>query len=98
MAGIYIHIPFCRQACTYCDFHFSTNLTRIDPMTDAILLEVEQQKELSTLFRTNSFASKLLKVYTALVGHAFVARALERGVRSPTRAGLLDARAHRGTP
>ena len=26
MAGIYIHIPFCKQACTYCNFHFSTNL------------------------------------------------------------------------
>lgn len=26
MAGIYIHIPFCRQACTYCNFHFSTSL------------------------------------------------------------------------
>ena len=28
MAGIYIHIPFCRRACHYCDFHFSTNLSR----------------------------------------------------------------------
>ncbi len=27
MAGIYIHIPFCRQACTYCNFHFSTSLS-----------------------------------------------------------------------
>jgi oxygen-independent coproporphyrinogen III oxidase len=25
MAGLYIHIPFCKQACHYCDFHFSTN-------------------------------------------------------------------------
>src|SRR5688500_7805664 len=25
MAGIYLHIPFCKQACYYCDFHFSTN-------------------------------------------------------------------------
>lgn len=25
MAGIYLHIPFCKQACHYCDFHFSTN-------------------------------------------------------------------------
>lgn len=24
MAGIYIHIPFCKKKCTYCDFHFST--------------------------------------------------------------------------
>ena len=27
MAGIYLHIPFCKQACHYCDFHFSTNTT-----------------------------------------------------------------------
>jgi hypothetical protein len=26
MAGIYIHFPFCKQACTYCNFHFSTSL------------------------------------------------------------------------
>jgi len=26
MAGIYLHIPFCKQACYYCDFHFSTNV------------------------------------------------------------------------
>ena len=26
MAGIYIHIPFCKQSCSYCDFHFSTSL------------------------------------------------------------------------
>jgi hypothetical protein len=26
MSGIYIHIPFCKQACHYCDFHFSTSL------------------------------------------------------------------------
>lgn len=26
MSGIYVHVPFCRKACTYCDFHFSTSL------------------------------------------------------------------------
>jgi len=30
MAGIYLHIPFCKQACSYCDFHFSTNLKTQD--------------------------------------------------------------------
>ncbi len=28
MAGIYLHIPFCKQRCTYCDFHFSTNFEK----------------------------------------------------------------------
>lgn len=39
MAGIYVHIPFCRQACSYCDFHFSTNLARQQDMVEAILQE-----------------------------------------------------------
>ncbi|MFN8393271.1 MAG: radical SAM family heme chaperone HemW [Bacteroidia bacterium] len=36
MAGIYLHIPFCHQACSYCDFHFSTNLKRVEDMAIAI--------------------------------------------------------------
>ena len=44
MAGIYIHIPFCRQACHYCDFHFSTNLSRVDQMVSAIGRELELRK------------------------------------------------------
>lgn len=32
MAGIYIHIPFCKQACHYCDFHFSTSLKKKEKM------------------------------------------------------------------
>ncbi|UZR95717.1 radical SAM family heme chaperone HemW [Chondrinema litorale] len=44
MAGIYIHIPFCKQACYYCDFHFSTNLSKKDEMVNAICKEIELQK------------------------------------------------------
>ena len=44
MAGIYIHIPFCRQACNYCNFHFSTTLTLKDALVDAILLELRERK------------------------------------------------------
>ena len=43
MAGIYIHIPFCRQACHYCDFHFSTNISRKTEMVNAILDEISLQ-------------------------------------------------------
>ncbi|OYU68254.1 MAG: coproporphyrinogen III oxidase [Cytophagaceae bacterium BCCC1] len=42
---LYIHIPFCKQACYYCDFHFSTNLSLKDKMVDAICTEIELQKE-----------------------------------------------------
>ncbi|HYG04406.1 MAG TPA: radical SAM family heme chaperone HemW [Chryseosolibacter sp.] len=40
MAGVYVHIPFCKQACYYCDFHFSTNSSDQDKMTDAICREL----------------------------------------------------------
>ncbi len=44
MAGIYIHIPFCKQACYYCDFHFSTLPGQREAMVTAILSELEMQK------------------------------------------------------
>jgi len=44
MAGLYIHIPFCSQACHYCDFHFSTNLRTRSEMVDAIRKELELQR------------------------------------------------------
>ena len=44
MSGIYIHIPFCRQACTYCDFHFSTSLQSIDTMVASLEREIILRK------------------------------------------------------
>lgn len=44
MAGIYIHIPFCKQACHYCNFHFSLSLSRKNELIDAILFEIENRK------------------------------------------------------
>lgn len=45
MAGIYVHIPFCRKRCTYCDFHFSTTFSRYrDDLISAIIREVELRK------------------------------------------------------
>ncbi len=43
MAGIYIHIPFCKQACFYCDFHFSTNQALQDELVHAIVQELAMQ-------------------------------------------------------
>jgi oxygen-independent coproporphyrinogen-3 oxidase len=44
MAGIYIHIPFCKQACNYCDFHFSTSLKNKDSFLAALKKEIEMQR------------------------------------------------------
>lgn len=44
MAGIYLHIPFCKQACHYCDFHFSTSLRFKAEMILAMQKEIELQK------------------------------------------------------
>jgi oxygen-independent coproporphyrinogen-3 oxidase len=41
MSGIYIHIPFCKQACHYCDFHFSTSQKKKNEMLDAITNELK---------------------------------------------------------
>ncbi len=45
MAGIYIHIPFCKQACFYCDFHFSTSLKKKEDMIVALIKEIALRKE-----------------------------------------------------
>lgn len=45
MAGIYIHIPFCKQACYYCDFHFSTSLKKKPEMVEALIKELEIKKD-----------------------------------------------------
>jgi oxygen-independent coproporphyrinogen-3 oxidase len=45
MAGIYVHIPFCRKACHYCNFHFSTTHHQIQPMMGAIEKEALLQKQ-----------------------------------------------------
>ncbi|WP_113636501.1 radical SAM family heme chaperone HemW [Nubsella zeaxanthinifaciens] len=44
MAGIYIHIPFCKKACTYCDFHFTTSTTYLKEMVEAICKEIVLKK------------------------------------------------------
>lgn len=55
MAGIYIHIPFCRKACHYCNFHFSTSLQKAPEVIQAIAKEMslranEIQEEINTIY------------------------------------------------
>ena len=55
MAGIYIHIPFCRKACHYCNFHFSTSLGKAEAVVTSILKEIslrssESRDEIQTIY------------------------------------------------
>lgn len=68
MAGIYIHIPFCKQACSYCNFHFSTSLSQKDAFIDALQKEIKiaanaaANKNIETIYfggGTPSILSKL---------------------------------------
>ncbi|HXC04160.1 MAG TPA: radical SAM family heme chaperone HemW, partial [Bacteroidia bacterium] len=45
MAGIYIHVPFCKQACHYCDFHFSTQLKQKNDFVQALKAEIGLRKD-----------------------------------------------------
>jgi oxygen-independent coproporphyrinogen-3 oxidase len=67
MAGIYIHIPFCKKACTYCDFHFSTSLKMKAEFMDALIMEIDLRKvvfsgeEVSTIYFGGGTPSLLTK-------------------------------------
>jgi oxygen-independent coproporphyrinogen-3 oxidase len=45
LAGIYLHIPFCKQACTYCNFHFTTSLRYKDDLVQALLKEIRLERD-----------------------------------------------------
>ena len=56
MPGIYIHIPFCKKACHYCDFHFSTSLKNKATLVESLCSEIKirqdylENKKLSTIY------------------------------------------------
>lgn len=43
MSGIYLHIPFCKQACHYCDFHFATSLKLKDKVLESMMSEIQNR-------------------------------------------------------
>jgi len=45
LSGIYVHIPFCKQACSYCNFHFHTSLKRKNELVEALLAELELRRD-----------------------------------------------------
>jgi oxygen-independent coproporphyrinogen-3 oxidase len=65
MAGIYIHIPFCKQACHYCDFHFSTSMKKKGDMVLALAKEIQLRKnEISEKVETIYFGGGTPSVLT----------------------------------
>lgn len=73
MAGIYIHIPFCRKACNYCDFHFSTSLHYRNDYVNALLSEIDHRmplwknEDFSTLYFGGGTPSQLLPEHLHLI-------------------------------
>ncbi|CAL2095319.1 radical SAM family heme chaperone HemW [Tenacibaculum sp. 190524A02b] len=67
MAGIYLHIPFCKKACYYCDFHFSTSLKKYDEILSSLKMELilrkdELKKEIIETIYFGGGTPSLLKV------------------------------------
>ena len=52
MAGLYLHVPFCRQACHYCDFHFSTQTKHMDDLVAAMVQETACGSPLNPRWKT----------------------------------------------
>jgi len=61
MSGIYLHIPFCKQACHYCDFHFSTSMRRKEDMLIAMEREIRMRKH--ELQGANQARAKIQTIY-----------------------------------
>lgn len=67
MAGIYIHIPFCKQACCYCNFHFSTSLKNKNKLIEALVKEVLLQKDFFSNTHTGDI-SEYSNINTIYIG------------------------------
>lgn len=63
MSGIYIHIPFCKQACNYCDFHFSTSMKKKDDMVLALAKEIVMRKDEFKLFDSAQNDNQIETIY-----------------------------------
>ena len=67
MSGIYLHVPFCRTACNYCDFHFSTSLGNVEAYVESVVSEISlrakrwDNAEFNTLYLGGGTPSVLKK-------------------------------------
>jgi oxygen-independent coproporphyrinogen-3 oxidase len=73
VSGIYIHIPFCKKACHYCDFYFSTSLRNKGALVNSILSEIDQRvnylsdKSIQTIYFGGGTPSLLSEKETFLI-------------------------------
>lgn len=89
MAGIYLHIPFCRQACSYCDFYFTTTVRYRSAFVEALLTEIELRADFfpaDTIIETVYFGGgtpslleqdDLSAIFEALHRHFSISQAAE---------------------
>lgn len=88
MPGIYLHIPFCKQACHYCDFHFSTTMTGRARLLEAMEKEIALRKdylgtnELTSVYLGGGTPSILTKeeldsIFNAISAHFIIAPGAE---------------------
>lgn len=61
MSGIYIHIPFCKQACHYCDFHFSTSMKKKDEMVLALAKEIRLRSKNTSYSQLSTPNSEIIE-------------------------------------
>ena len=102
MAGFYLHIPFCRKACHYCDFHFSTQLSKIDEMVAAMKQEVDSRASdwSDTVFETiylGGGTPSLLSInqLRELIDHAYDKLAFSAGLEFTLECNHEDITAER---
>ena len=80
-AGLYIHIPFCRRKCLYCDFYSVADLSRADDVVAALCQEI-------TLLRADDLAFDTLYIgggTPSVLGAAKIGRIIEHAMASPWR-------------
>ena len=86
MSGIYLHVPFCRTACHYCDFHFSTSMQGVDSYVEAVCAEIELRAEVwgDTEFQTLYFGGGTPSVLSVAQTER-ITRALAAHLRTPAQ-------------
>jgi len=82
VAGIYLHIPFCKSRCTYCDFYMGTNESHIDAFVEALSMEAtlrrgETRDPIGTIYFGGGTPSRLQRhhferIFDTLYGHYLI--------------------------
>lgn len=90
MAGIYLHVPFCRQACHYCDFHFSTKTQNTESMVQAIVHEAQLRWAHNPAWRAEHFRTLYLGGGTPSLLSPALAKTLISGVANACHIRLSD--------